>query len=42
MITVEFLKDITVKEVEDATETNIDRFLDYTEDAEKDSDNAEK
>lgn len=42
MITVEFLKDITVKEVEDATETNIDQFLDCTEDAEKDSDNVEK
>lgn len=42
MITVEFLKDATVKEVEDATEINIDQFLDCTEDAEKDSDNAEK
>lgn len=42
MITVEFLKDITVKEVEDSTETNIDQLLDCTEDAKKDSDNAEK
>lgn len=42
MITVEFLKDITVKEAEDATEINIDQFLDCTEDAEKDSDNGEK
>lgn len=42
MITVEFLKDITVKEVEDTTETNIDQFLDCAEDAEKDSDNVEK